>query len=369
MTKCGHILAILLVILLLITFLPVTARAEGVTDTDEPTQEEDLPEDDDNQEGSDQSIANEENNSGGHGLVLVPGGLWGIDPNTGEPRQQPTVGSKPTTIQDQTHTDNTPIQHTLTGEFTGSGGLTQSNQSYSVEVSKPQDSKPAAASSKPSGTANTSTNPSAPQPKPQPAPEPSQPAVPDTGLPFMDVWHSNWFFEDVKWAYENGLMGGMSSSSFAPGDTISLSSIVTVLARISQADLTQFNGIADNAVEPGKWYTNALIWAKRTGLLPDGAFLDGKAAVTRDELAVLLARYLRYSGVDVTPADLPSVFMDWEQMSREGYNAFQALHQYGVFKIADDGRMNPLGTATRAQFAALIHRVYDLAADAGKING
>lgn len=192
-------------------------------------------------------------------------------------------------------------------------------------------------------------------------PQPDMPSPPDGSdlpidkpVPFADISAGDWFYEDVCWAYRQGLMLGDPGQRFVPEQSVSQATIVTVLARIMAVDLTQYD--ASPSVQPGMWYTQAAIWAQRAGLLPDNQTFTGTAPISRQDLAIMLNNYLVSMGVP--PTDGGSIdFEDGDQMSEAGRIAFQALYRHGIFKGVGGLRMDPEGVTTRAQFAALIHRI------------
>ena len=152
-------------------------------------------------------------------------------------------------------------------------------------------------------------------------------------------------------------MTGETSTRFAPANAISQATVVTVLARMAKVDLTQFDGVTAQDVEPGQWYTNAAIWAKQTGMLPDYSTFMGTGPFSRAQMAVMLVKYLRSLGFDASMPEVPVAFADAGLMSEEENTAFQMLYRCGIFKGVGDLYMDPAGTTERAQFAALVHRI------------
>lgn len=181
--------------------------------------------------------------------------------------------------------------------------------------------------------------------------------VSTSGFPFVDVRQADWFYGDVKWAYEAGYMVGVSETIFAPDYDISQATVVTVLARLANVDLDEFDGVKFDSVPEGKWYTNAAVWAKQAGLLPDHTDFKGEEVITREEMAIMLVKFLKRMGIDCTDPDTAAYFADADKMSEAGYDAFQTLYKTGIFKGMGNNVMDPLGTTTRAQFSALINRV------------
>ena len=183
------------------------------------------------------------------------------------------------------------------------------------------------------------------------------PPVSDTSSPpLADVSPEDWFYEDVCWAYQQKLMLGDPTLHFVPEEAVSQATIVTVLARMMDVDLSRYDGESSPSVAPGMWYTQAAIWAQRAGLLPDNQVFTGASPISRQQMAIMLSNYL--TGMGVQSPDSGSVaFEDAAQMSEAGRSAFQSLYGHGIFKGVGGLRMDPEGTTTRAQFATLIHRI------------
>lgn len=301
-------------------------------DEDEDDEDEDEDEkEENNPEENNQSAADEGSSSGTPTLTIVQGKTLPADIKSTSP---------PQTLRDQTNIDDDSVNHTISGEITPENRLARPEQnSYTVEIARPKENKPAAAPGKLSGATVI-----------------SPPAAPA----FMDVRQDDWFFKDVKWACEEGFMTGMSDNSFAPMDDVSRAVIVVVLSRMAGADLSRFQDLPDSTVAAGKWYTGAAIWAKQSGLLPADSVFTGNAAVSREEMAVILSKYLQNMGKDTTVPARIIEFADAEDMSRAGNDAFQVLCACNVFSGTGGGRMNPAGSMTRAQFAALVHRIADI---------
>jgi hypothetical protein len=265
-------------------------------------------------------------------------------------------GSTVITIRSQTFRKVGEGTHTIAAEFRAGGApegaLKRASQNYTLNISKPSGGSGGGSSGSGGGSYPTRVT--------TPKPAESQPPVQKPGLPFTDVSPSDWFYDDVVWAYEEGIMLGVSDTLFAPQREVSQATIVTVLARLAKVDTAQFQDEAESGIQAGRSFTGAAVWAKRAGLLPEGPF-TGDETTTRNQMAVMLVKYLTSMGKDTTPPVRPAAFADVADMTREGVEAFQVLYQYGIFKGVGGLRMNPTGSTTRAHFAALIHRIHETA--------
>ena len=176
-------------------------------------------------------------------------------------------------------------------------------------------------------------------------------------LPFHDVAEGDWFYDAVRYAYENSLMDGVGDNLFAPNSETTRAQLVTILHRLAgEPEPGGDSGFAD--VETGTWYTDAVAWAAQNGIVngvSDTEFAPGDN-ITREQLAVILYRYAAYQGYDVCQrADL-SGFGDAESISGYAQEALSWAHAQGLVLGFEDGSLRPQGTASRAQIAAVLMR-------------
>lgn len=99
--------------------------------------------------------------------------------------------------------------------------------------------------------------------------KPVNPTTPATKPTFEDVPMkpmNHTFYDDVEWSYDNGLMQGITTRRFVPRNAITQATVVTVLARIANVDLSRYENDGSYPTIPiGAWYTNAVVWATQAG--------------------------------------------------------------------------------------------------------
>ena len=176
-------------------------------------------------------------------------------------------------------------------------------------------------------------------------------------LPFSDVTESDWFYDAVTYAYENGLMDGVGAGLFAPNSETTRAQLVTILHRLAgQPAPSGDSGFSD--VETDTWYTDAVAWAAQNGIVngvSDTQFAPGDD-ITREQLAVILYRYATYQGYDVSQrADL-SGFVDAGTISTYAQEALSWASAQGLVLGFEDDSLRPQGNASRAQIAAVLMR-------------
>lgn len=116
------------------------------------------------------------------------------------------------------------------------------------------------------------------------------PAPKSTANPFTDVSASDYYYNAVLWAVENGITTGASADRFAPGATVSRAQTVTFLYRANGSPAA--NGASFSDVAADEYYANAVAWAVQNGITTgtgNGKF-SPNADCTRGQIVTLLYR-------------------------------------------------------------------------------
>ena len=161
---------------------------------------------------------------------------------------------------------------------------------------------------------------------------------PASGLPFTDVAEGDWFYDYVEYVYANGLMDGTSDTTFEPNANMTRAMVWAILARIDGETVTGAN-----------WVETAREWAMASGV-SDGENANGY--VTREQLATML---WRYAGEPASDYSL-SAFTDAANVSDYAATAMAWAVEHGIISGVTDTTIEPQGTATRAQCAAMLMR-------------
>ena len=184
---------------------------------------------------------------------------------------------------------------------------------------------------------------------------------------FSDVKTSDWFYDDVRYVCENGLMNGTGSGTFSPKATTTRGMIVTILYRLAGSPaVTASAPFAD--VAPDSYCADAAAWAAETGVAAGigGGRFAPQRAITRAELAAMLYRFAaRQDGgvtnsAAMTAAD--TAFSDAAQIPAYATQAVAWAAETGLIR-GDAGRFLPQSSAARAQTAAILHRFCELKTD------
>ncbi len=176
-------------------------------------------------------------------------------------------------------------------------------------------------------------------------------------LPFGDVTVSDWFYDDVRYVYANGIMDGTSSDRFAPNAPLTRAMIVTILYRMDGSPA--MSGASDfKDVDSNKWFAKAVAWAAANGIVNGyGSGLFGpNDPVTREQLAAILYRYTAYCKASTTMnGDNLASFTDLSTVSGYALESMNWAVGEKLLKGANS-KLDPKANATRAQVAAIIHR-------------
>ena len=181
---------------------------------------------------------------------------------------------------------------------------------------------------------------------------------PNTGAnPFTDVSEKDWFYSDVMFVYENGLMLGTSKALFSPHGTATRGMMATILWRMEGSPAPKGkNSFTD--VEAGKWYADAITWTAENGIFAGyGKDKFGPDdPITREQLAAIFYRYADYKGYDLTVKGNLDTFKDADKITDYAKTAMQWAVGSGLMKGKSGNLLDPQGTATRAEIAAMLHR-------------
>ena len=175
--------------------------------------------------------------------------------------------------------------------------------------------------------------------------------------PFMDISSADWFYDAVRYVYENGLMNGTGAAEFEPQIAMTRAMMVQVLYNFegcpSVAAANPFKDVAD-----GQWYTNAVIWANAEGIV-SGYGNDNfgpSDEITREQMVVILYNYARVRGLDVSAEAEVSVYADAAEIADWALAAMRWASAEGLISGRSATTLAPKGTAVRAEIASVLMR-------------
>ena len=176
--------------------------------------------------------------------------------------------------------------------------------------------------------------------------------------PFTDIHKNDWFYDSVKYAYENGLMKGVSNTEFAPQSDITRAMFVTILYRMENEPQTAAAAFID--IESGSYYEKAVAWASNNGIIfgiSENQFAPNDN-ITREQMVVMIYRYATFKGYDITTSG-STAYMDNSDISDYAKDAVTWAAEKSIMTGNTDGSFAPKANTTRAQAAAVFMRVLE----------
>ncbi len=191
---------------------------------------------------------------------------------------------------------------------------------------------------------------------------PSNPAIYiDITRVFSDVLYSSWYYGDIAKVYTKGLMMGVTDTTFAPDETATRAQLATILHRMDgDHDIvanSRFYDVSNNA-----WYAPSVTWAVQAGVysgFEDGSFRP-EDAITREQLVAIIANYARYKGYNTDSWYSLTDFVDAADVSPWALSSMEWAVASGIVGGKEGALLDPQGTATRAEIAAIINRFLEL---------
>lgn len=186
--------------------------------------------------------------------------------------------------------------------------------------------------------------------------------VPVDALPFTDVDKNAWYADAVDFVYQHELMNGTSGTTFSPHGTMTRAMLVTILWRQAGEPVVNYL-LPFTDVTQGTWYNEAVRWAASEGIVTgiSATSFAPDDPITREQFAAMLYRYARHSGTDVSVGEDTNIlsYADALDVSEYAIPAMQWTCGAGVIQ-GSGANLNPKAGATRAEAAAMFMRFAEL---------
>ena len=183
---------------------------------------------------------------------------------------------------------------------------------------------------------------------------PSEPEEPT--WPFTDVTEGDdWFYDAVAYVYENGIMAGTSATTFEPYMELDRAMAAQLFYNLEgKPAVTGDSTFTD--VTSGHWAVDAITWAAQNDIVAGigGDLYDPDSNVTREQFAVMLYKYARFKGYELTATGDLTQFPDMDAISGWAETALSWANGNGLINGNEDGTLASGGTATRAQVASIL---------------
>ena len=180
--------------------------------------------------------------------------------------------------------------------------------------------------------------------------KPEEPA-----FPFTDVKSTAWYYNAVKYVYENNLMAGTGDTTFDP--EVSLTRAMTAQLFYNLEGKPAVTGDSTfTDVTSGHWAVDAITWAAQNDIVAGigGGLYDPDSNVTREQFAVMLYKYARFKGYDLTATGDLTQFPDAGSISSWAETALSWANGKGLINGHENGTIDPKGRTIRAQAASIM---------------
>lgn len=166
----------------------------------------------------------------------------------------------------------------------------------------------------------------------------------------------HWARKPIIEAINKKLMVGTSDLYFSPNEKISRGEFITILGRLGKVDTEKYTEIKDKNIEAGKFYTEYMNWAVSNNLLPKTSKAIASEKITREEMAHILASYLKLTDDDTSTLKLVN-FADEKEISDWAYEDIQFLANKGILTGTSENKFSPKANLTRAEVAQIISKL------------
>lgn len=177
-------------------------------------------------------------------------------------------------------------------------------------------------------------------------------------IPFTDVASNAWYYNAVKYAYTNNIISGYNAYTFGPEDNLTRGQLVTILWRMEGSPKVTGTPKFPDVQDSSQYYFKAVKWATDNKIV--SGYNNGKFGpednITREQLAVMLNKYAKYNNKNTSVSKDLSSFKDAKKVSDYAVSQMKWAVGAGVITGNADGTLNPLGTATRAEVAAMLEK-------------
>ncbi len=187
---------------------------------------------------------------------------------------------------------------------------------------------------------------------------------------FTDI-AGHWAEEDIQFVVNRGLLSGTGAAAFSPNTAMTRGMFVTALGRLAGADVSGYKQSSFTDVKADAYYMSYVEWAAKNGIVKGttSATFAPDNAVTREQMAVMVANYAKAIGFELPKAHAQNTFVDAATISPWAADSVKAMQMAGVLAGKNVNRFDPQGTAARAEAAATLRHFMELMIDASAAQG
>lgn len=183
----------------------------------------------------------------------------------------------------------------------------------------------------------------------------------DTATVFVDIGKKDWYYKNgaIDYVYNNNLFKGTEKTKFSPNQNMTRAMFVTVLGRLNGVAVNHKEDTAFEDVGSGKYYTGYVRWAADNGIVNGVSTTEfcPDQNITREQICVMLTRYCSYECIELTEVKKAVVFKDQSSISKYAKASVALCQKSGLIsgeKVSGGYRFRPVGNATRAEVATIL---------------
>jgi uncharacterized protein YgiM (DUF1202 family) len=187
----------------------------------------------------------------------------------------------------------------------------------------------------------------------------------DNAKNYSDIG-THWAKNDIDFVTARELFNGLSDSYFCTDGYMTRGMVVTVLGRLLEADTQGYAKSRFADVKADAWYSPYVEWAAEKGIVSgigNNNFAP-ETAISREELSLILSNFIQFANLKLSEVNKnPASFSDSSNISSWAQNAITSMQKYGILTGKGNNQFDPKGTATRAEVAAMLHRLISRAVE------
>ncbi len=174
---------------------------------------------------------------------------------------------------------------------------------------------------------------------------------------FTDIKEDDWFVANgaIDFVFDEGLFSGTSNTTFGPYGKMNRAMFVTVLGRLhgvqGSVGTTNFTDVEEDA-----YYADYVAWANQNGIVSGitttsfGPYQN----ITREQICAIMLRYCNFADIELKNVNTAISFGDANHISSYAKEAVAACQRGGIVSGRDNGNFDPQGSATRAEVATIM---------------
>lgn len=175
---------------------------------------------------------------------------------------------------------------------------------------------------------------------------------------FTDI-SGHWAKTAIDYVVSKGYFAGLSNTEFGPNKSITRGQFVSVLGRMLNVNVNDYKDQNFKDVKSGMYYSPYITWANKVGIVSgvgQGNFAPDKE-LTREEMAVMMTKFLKVSGKNLNAKGNTNSFKDEEKIQGWAKDSVKEMARLGVVSGMGDGSFAPKSQFTRAQVAQVLYNI------------